>query len=62
MAYKTNLLVCLQRYLDASNFDMRDPEHRHFSLQIALKCADICNPCRPWDISRKWSHKVMSLL
>ncbi|XP_071548260.1 uncharacterized protein [Panulirus ornatus] len=46
------------RYLDASNFDMQDPEHRHFSLQIALKCADICNPCRPWDISRKWSHKI----
>lgn len=37
---------------------MRRGEDRHFILQIALKCADISNPCRPWDISRKWSHKV----
>jgi hypothetical protein len=37
---------------------MQYPEHRHFILQIALKCADISNPCRPWDISRKWSYKV----
>lgn len=37
---------------------MEDPENRHFILQISLKCADISNPCRPWDISRKWSYKV----
>ncbi|XP_042211395.1 uncharacterized protein LOC121858828 isoform X2 [Homarus americanus] len=47
-----------KRYLDANSFDMRDPDHRHFSLQIGLKCADICNPCRPWDISQKWSYKI----
>ncbi|KAF4518325.1 hypothetical protein B566_EDAN009113 [Ephemera danica] len=27
-------------------------------FKIALKCADISNPCRPWDISKKWSQKV----
>ena len=27
-------------------------------LQIALKCADICNPCRPWEVSRAWSLQV----
>lgn len=27
-------------------------------LQIALKCADICNPCRPWKISKRWSRLV----
>lgn len=37
---------------------MRNADHRHFILQIALKCADISNPCRPWDISKKWSLKV----
>ncbi|XP_066972061.1 uncharacterized protein [Macrobrachium rosenbergii] len=51
-------LTRFQKYLDGENLDMRDPDHRHFCLQIALKCADICNPCRPWDISRKWSHKI----
>lgn len=37
---------------------MRRAEDRHFILQIALKCADISNPCRPWAISREWSYKV----
>lgn len=26
--------------------------------QMALKCADICNPCRPWELSKQWSEKV----
>lgn len=37
---------------------MGKPEDRQFILQIALKCADISNPTRPWDISHKWSLKV----
>lgn len=28
------------------------------NLQIALKCADICNPCRVWELSRQWSERV----
>ncbi|XP_031780628.1 uncharacterized protein LOC100114896 isoform X2 [Nasonia vitripennis] len=51
-------LTRFKRYLDERELDMEQPEHRHFILQIALKCADISNPCRPWDISRKWSYKV----
>ncbi|XP_055534582.1 uncharacterized protein LOC129724022 isoform X2 [Wyeomyia smithii] len=47
-----------REYLGRESLDMRDKEHRHFILQIALKCADISNPCRPWDISKKWSMKV----
>lgn len=27
-------------------------------LQIALKCADVCNPCRVWELSRQWSERV----
>lgn len=41
-----------------NSLEMKRAEDRHFILQIALKCADISNPCRPWDISRKWSYKV----
>lgn len=26
--------------------------------QIALKCADICNPCRIWEMSKQWSERV----
>ncbi|CAH0716624.1 unnamed protein product, partial [Brenthis ino] len=45
-------------YLDTNTLDMTKSDHRHLVLQIALKCADISNPCRPWEISRKWSLKV----
>ncbi|XP_048506638.1 uncharacterized protein LOC105685760 isoform X3 [Athalia rosae] len=51
-------LTRFKRYLDQNLLDMKRGEDRHFILQIALKCADISNPCRPWEISRKWSHKV----
>lgn len=37
---------------------MKRPEDRHFILQISLKCADISNPCRPWEVSKRWSQKV----
>ncbi|KPJ10282.1 High affinity cAMP-specific 3',5'-cyclic phosphodiesterase 7A, partial [Papilio machaon] len=37
---------------------LRKREHRFLVMQIALKCADISNPCRPWDISKNWSFKV----
>lgn len=26
--------------------------------QIALKCADVCNPCRDWELSKQWSERV----
>ena len=45
-------------YLDNDSLDVRMCEHRHFMLQIALKCADISNPCRPWEMSRAWSLQV----
>ncbi|XP_058465684.1 uncharacterized protein LOC131439090 isoform X2 [Malaya genurostris] len=51
-------IATFRDYLYRDKLDMRDKEHRHFILQIALKCADISNPCRPWDISKKWSMKV----
>ncbi|VEN39754.1 unnamed protein product [Callosobruchus maculatus] len=47
-----------RKHLDEGSLDLRQPEHRNFILQIALKCADISNPTRPWDISHKWSLKV----
>ena len=47
-----------KRHLDAATLDLSRRENRAFILQIALKCADISNPTRPWDISHKWSIKV----
>ncbi|KAF2369133.1 3'5'-cyclic nucleotide phosphodiesterase catalytic domain [Trinorchestia longiramus] len=51
-------LTRFKKYQDSGDMDMEQPECRHFSLQIALKCADICNPCRPWEVSHKWSQKI----
>ncbi|XP_043545216.1 high affinity cAMP-specific 3',5'-cyclic phosphodiesterase 7A isoform X2 [Chiloscyllium plagiosum] len=31
---------------------------RSKKAKIALKCADISNPCRPWELSKQWSEKV----
>lgn len=33
-------------------------DRRLFVLQIAMKCADISNPCRPWNVCRLWSHRA----
>lgn len=49
----------LKEKLDQNSLDVEGSEsHRTFALQIALKCADICNPCRPWKISKRWSHLI----
>ncbi|XP_022686643.1 uncharacterized protein LOC111259157 isoform X2 [Varroa jacobsoni] len=51
-------ILRFQRYMESESLDMTDYEIRHFILQIALKCADLCNPCRPWDTSLQWSIQV----
>lgn len=51
-------LTRFHRHIEEDSLDLRKSENRQFILQIALKCADISNPTRPWDISHKWSLKV----
>lgn len=55
---QNEFLSKIRNFLDTGSLDMRLPQHRQFILEIALKCADISNPCRPWDVSKKWSQKV----
>ncbi|XP_062336484.1 high affinity cAMP-specific 3',5'-cyclic phosphodiesterase 7A-like isoform X1 [Osmerus eperlanus] len=45
-------------HLDKGELCLGDPWYRHFILQMAMKCADICNPCRPWKLCKLWSEKV----
>ncbi|XP_018599821.1 high affinity 3',5'-cyclic-AMP phosphodiesterase 7A isoform X2 [Scleropages formosus] len=47
-----------REHLDNEDLCLANACHRHFVLQMALKCADICNPCRPWELSKQWSEKV----
>ncbi|XP_046652777.1 uncharacterized protein LOC124343496 isoform X3 [Daphnia pulicaria] len=58
IARQQEFLSAFQGFLNTSSLDMQTGDHRHFMLQIALKCADICNPCRPWEVSRAWSLQV----
>ncbi|XP_072555767.1 high affinity 3',5'-cyclic-AMP phosphodiesterase 7A isoform X3 [Paramormyrops kingsleyae] len=51
-------LTKFREHLEKDDLCMANSSHRHFVLQMALKCADICNPCRPWELSKQWSEKV----
>ena len=51
-------LSLLRQYQDTGAMDLSLTRYRHFVLQIALKCADISNPCRSWNISRLWSYRA----
>lgn len=53
-----DFLTQLGQFLDTQSMDMSQSLYRHFMLQIALKCADISNPCRTWNISRLWSYRA----
>ncbi|MGH0133457.1 UNVERIFIED_CONTAM: hypothetical protein FKN15_069429 [Acipenser sinensis] len=55
--------------LAATTHDLDHPGvNQHFLIKtnhylatlykMALKCADICNPCRTWELSKQWSEKV----
>lgn len=44
----------------SSGLSMSLPENRLFILKIALKCADLANPCRSWQLSRRWSEQICS--
>ncbi|XP_072427625.1 high affinity 3',5'-cyclic-AMP phosphodiesterase 7A isoform X2 [Chiloscyllium punctatum] len=55
---QNEFLSQFRTHLDRSDLCLDEASHRHFMLQIALKCADISNPCRPWELSKQWSEKV----
>lgn len=51
----------LRRFKDLTSshgFSMQNIDDRALVLQMALKCADLGNPCRPWLISRVWSNLI----
>ncbi|KAM3593257.1 uncharacterized protein V6R79_008689 [Siganus canaliculatus] len=55
---QNDYLSKFRTHLDREDLFLSNGSHRHFILQMALKCADICNPCRPWELSKQWSEKV----
>ncbi|XP_078398482.1 3',5'-cyclic-AMP phosphodiesterase 7B-like isoform X1 [Cetorhinus maximus] len=55
---QNEFLARMKTHSDNRDLSLEDADHKHFILQIALKCADICNPCRVWNMSKQWSEKV----
>nr|XP_031535887.1 cAMP-specific 3',5'-cyclic phosphodiesterase 7B isoform X2 [Vicugna pacos] len=55
---QNEFLTRLKAHLHNKDLRLEDVHDRHFMLQIALKCADICNPCRIWEMSKQWSERV----
>ncbi|XP_072170208.1 uncharacterized protein [Diadema setosum] len=58
IARQQEFLSEFQRQLDKKDFSLKRHETRKFIMQIALKCADICNPCRQWQITEQWGNLV----
>ncbi|XP_008311495.1 cAMP-specific 3',5'-cyclic phosphodiesterase 7B isoform X2 [Cynoglossus semilaevis] len=55
---QNEFLLTFREHLENQDLDLTLASHRHFMLQIALKCADVCNPCRDWELSKQWSERV----
>ncbi|XP_027750485.1 high affinity cAMP-specific 3',5'-cyclic phosphodiesterase 7A isoform X5 [Empidonax traillii] len=58
ISQQNEYLSMFRSHLDRGDLCLENANHRHFVLQMALKCADICNPCRTWELSKQWSEKV----
>ncbi|KAI6074906.1 High affinity cAMP-specific 3',5'-cyclic phosphodiesterase 7A isoform X3 [Aix galericulata] len=64
ISQQNEYLSMFRSHLDRGDLCLEDANHRHFILQMALKCADICNPCRTWelrDIEKKYHLGVSPL-
>lgn len=40
------------------NFDPSIPEHKSSILTALLKCADVSNPIKPFDVAKRWGMRV----
>ncbi|KAG9510037.1 cAMP-specific 3',5'-cyclic phosphodiesterase 7B [Fragariocoptes setiger] len=59
IAHQTYYLEHFKKLLaNKKQFSMHNEDQKCLVLQIALKCADLGNPCRPWILSRLWSEQI----
>ncbi|KAH0794336.1 3'5'-cyclic nucleotide phosphodiesterase family protein [Histomonas meleagridis] len=54
MARHFDILKSFDAMLDAKIFDMENLEHRILLMQMLLKCGDISNVSRPFNLADKW--------
>ena len=54
MAKHFDFLKNVNAMLDQTPLNMEDPEHRFTAMDLVLKCADISNVSRPFEMANKW--------
>jgi hypothetical protein len=54
MARHFDLLKTMNTLHDTQKFTLDNPEHRILLMQLILKCGDISNVSRPFDLADKW--------
>lgn len=58
IAHQNEYLQRFKTLTASSKFSMLNAQDRSLVLQMALKCADLGNPCRPWILSKCWSEQI----
>lgn len=59
MSHHFSFLVKFQQRLESETpFDREKKEDRILIMQFLLKCADISNVCKPWEVAKKWAERV----
>lgn len=43
---------------EAINTMLRTPENRTLMKRMLIKCADVCNPCRPLEQCIEWAARI----
>lgn len=54
MAKHFDMLKEFNQIFDNNEFTLDNPQHRVMLLQLILKCADVSNVARPFDIADRW--------
>ncbi|KAF2071837.1 hypothetical protein CYY_006854 [Polysphondylium violaceum] len=60
MANHFDLVGKFKSKLNGTNgFACLDKKDKLLLMQIAIKCADVSNPSKPWDLYKEWADRVM---
>jgi len=55
MAKHHQALQTANEIMDKGNIDLNNPSHRLIMMELVLKCGDISNVSRPFDLADKWA-------
>eukprot|EP00756_Hemistasia_phaeocysticola_P002491 Hpha_TRINITY_DN11701_c0_g1::TRINITY_DN11701_c0_g1_i1::g.31677::m.31677/K13298/PDE11; dual 3',5'-cyclic-AMP and -GMP phosphodiesterase 11 len=59
MARHGEICADMKAFIESGTpYDASIPEHKSRIVTFLMKCADISNPCKPFEIGKKWGIKV----